>query len=377
MRRKLFLAGPLTWPPLLGLVAGEALSESVAPARISDAAIEAADRCFAQLVPQEGARNEGVLVDVVEAESFERLCFFAAAAGAVPIPRHVFVDEERHAAVTFMRAAEAGGMRPGADWDAARWRARWGDVALAAAEEIMGCFGHIAEDDMAWRLPMVLARAQARVQAVRAPAPATLRSARPASAVRLESCDTSHAGYFLTRVCELRHPVFAGGLSASLRREVFVATDAAIVLPYDPVRDRVLLVEQFRMGPYGRGDPLPFVLEPVAGRVDAGESPEQTARRETREEAGLELDALEHVSSHYCSPGASTEFFHCYLGIADLPDDGRGAGGLDAEHEDIRTHVIPFARAMALMESGEINIGPLVLMLLWLERERPRLRERA
>ena len=211
---------------------------------------------------------------------------------------------------------------------------------------------------MAWRLPMVLARAQARVQAVRAPAPATLRSARPASAVRLESCDTSHAGYFLTRVCELRHPVFA-------------------VLPYDPVRDRVLLVEQFRMGPYGRGDPLPFVLEPVAGRVDAGESPEQTARRETREEAGLELDALEHVSSHYCSPGASTEFFHCYLGIADLPDDGRGAGGLDAEHEDIRTHVIPFARAMALMESGEINIGPLVLMLLWLERERPRLRERA
>ena len=78
----------------------------------------------------------------------------------------------------------------------------------------------------------------------------------------------------------LRAPLFGGGQSAPLLREVFVATDAALVLPYDPLRDRVLLVEQFRMGPYGRGDPRPFLLEPVAGRIDAGETPEEAARRE-------------------------------------------------------------------------------------------------
>jgi hypothetical protein len=80
------------------------------------------------------------------------------------------------------------------------------------------------------------------------------------------------------------------------------------------------------------------------------------------------------MTSHYCSPGCTTEVFHCYLGLADLPRAGAGHGGLETEHEDIRTHVVSFDRAMALLESGEVNVGPLVLMLLWLARERPRLR---
>ncbi|MEM6579286.1 MAG: glutamine-hydrolyzing GMP synthase [Pseudomonadota bacterium] len=89
--------------------------------------------------------------------------------------------------------------------------------------------------------------------------------------MQVASCEATHEGYFLTRHYALRHTLFDGGQSAEVQREVFVATDAAIVLLYDPKRDRVLLVEQFRMGPFGRGDPSPWVLEPVAGRVDAGE----------------------------------------------------------------------------------------------------------
>jgi nudix-type nucleoside diphosphatase (YffH/AdpP family) len=166
-------------------------------------------------------------------------------------------------------------------------------------------------------------------------------------------------------------------MSAQMRREVFVATDAALVLPYDPVTDRVLLVEQFRMGPYGRGDTRPWMLEPVAGRMDAGETPEQTARRECLEEAGLELRALEMISSHYCTPGYSTEYFHLFLGLCDLPAETVGQGGLASEQEDIRTHIIGYDRAMALVASGEANNGPLILGLLWLERERARLRASA
>ena len=140
-------------------------------------------------------------------------------------------------------------------------------------------------------MPMIMVRAAARV-AARASAPTDLRSDMEADHVEIDAQHNRHAGFFLTREFTLRHPLFRGGLSAPVRREVFVATDAAIVLPYDPVRDRVLLVEQFRMGPFGRGDPFPWMLEPVAGRVDPGEPPEETARRECVEEAGLTLDTV-------------------------------------------------------------------------------------
>ena len=81
-----------------------------------------------------------------------------------------------------------------------------------------------------------------------------------------------------------------------------------------------------------------------------------------------------HISSHYCSPGCSTEYFHCFLGLCDLPDTAGGQGGLETEHEDIRSHILSFDAAMALIPSGEAANGPLVLSLLWLSMERERLR---
>jgi ADP-ribose pyrophosphatase len=116
------------------------------------------------------------------------------------------------------------------------------------------------------------------------------------------------------------------------------------------------------------------MLEPVAGRVDAGETPEETAHRECAEEAGLKLRSLELISRHYCTPGTSSEYFHLYLGLCDLPRLGHGLGGLDSEHEDIRTHVISYDRAIELLHTGEADNGPLVLSLIWLSRERDRVR---
>ncbi|MFB9150235.1 NUDIX domain-containing protein [Roseovarius ramblicola] len=244
----------------------------------------------------------------------------------------------------------------------------------AAAEVLDGFARGVPVEEMAARRAMILSRARARMAARAAPAPADLRSDTGRDAVTVTSDEITHDGFFLTRRYALRHPRFDGGQSAEVAREVFVATDAALVLPYDPVRDRVLLVEQFRMGPFGRGDPRPWTLEPVAGRIDGGESPEACARRECEEEAGLAIRRLETISSHYCTPGYSTEFFHIFIGLCDLPEARQGRGGLPSEHEDIRTHVIGFDRAMGLIDSGEANNGPLVLCLLWLARERARLR---
>lgn len=186
--------------------------------------------------------------------------------------------------------------------------------------------------------------------------------------------DQAHAGFFGLEVQRLRYRRFDGAMSEAITREVFVVGDAVTVLPYDPVRDRVLLIEQFRMGPLGRGDPLPWQLEAIAGRIDPGETPEEAARREAVEEAGLVLGALEKVAEYYPSPGAVAEYLYSYVAVCDLPDGVAGVFGAEEEAEDIRGHLLSFEELEAALAAGEITNAPLLLTVLWLQRERERLR---
>ncbi|MDG1431447.1 MAG: NUDIX domain-containing protein, partial [Paracoccaceae bacterium] len=268
----------------------------------------------------------------------------------------------------------ADGVPPGEPWLLSDWQRDWGDLSLEAADEAMSYFGQIDADTLVSRFPMIRARAATRMRARSASAPTNIRSGMKAEDVTKEVVNRSHAGFYALDVMQLRHKKFNGEQSELLRREVFLGTDAAIVLPYDPVSDQVLLVEQFRMGPTGRHDPVPWCLEPVAGLIDAGEGPETTAIREAKEEADLDISSLEFVSKGYSSPGASSEFFFLYVGLCTLPDDHASTGGLVDEGEDIRSHVLSFEDAMHHVDSGEINVIPTVLCLNWLARHRDRLR---
>jgi nudix-type nucleoside diphosphatase (YffH/AdpP family) len=186
-----------------------------------------------------------------------------------------------------------------------------------------------------------------------------------------------YVDFFALEEYDLRFRRYDGSMSECVTRAVFMATDAVIVLPYDPVRDRVLLIEQFRMGPQARGDAKPWQLEPIAGRVDAGETPETTAHREAAEEAGITLRSLHDVAHCYASPGCSTEFYDIYVGIADLPDGVVGVSGLASEQEDIRSYLFSFDALMALVDDMQAVNAPLVLAALWLARHRERLRKAA
>ncbi|QQO45753.1 NUDIX domain-containing protein [Paracoccus sp. MC1862] len=141
------------------------------------------------------------------------------------------------------------------------------------------------------------------------------------------------------------------------------------------MRDRVLVVDQFRAGPAARGDGQPWIYEPVAGRIDAGETPESTALREAVEEAGLTLERLIPAPAFYPSPGVAAEFIYGFIGIAELPDDAATVSGLPSEGEDIRGHVIPRDEFMRMALDGRIVSGPLLILALWLDRRADELRQ--
>ena len=373
----LFLYGTLRHRGLLELVSGQGWERlAPEPARLAGyRACWAEGHGFPLIEEAAGGEAVGLLLRGVGGEVLERLNFYELGFGYALRDVEVDVAGGRERAQIYF--PQPGLWKSGAAFSLEDWERDVWPLTRHSAAEVMGYFGRLSGAQVAARYGMILTRAAAAKLAGEEETPATIRSGRGRETVEQIGEAVNHAGFFLSKTLELRHPRFDGAMSEALKREVFVPGDAAILLPYDPLRDRVMLVEQFRMGPYVRGDRRPWVLEPIAGRIDGSETPEEAAIREAREEAGLSLKRLERVGRTYATPGYSTEMFHNFLGIADLPDDSAGHGGLADEHEDIRSHVLAFPDAMALLESGEINVAPLAFTLLWLARERERLRREA
>ena len=185
-----------------------------------------------------------------------------------------------------------------------------------------------------------------------------------------------YKGFFSVEEHDLSYQKFNNERSDIVTRSALISSEAVIVLPYDPVNDRILLIEQFRVGPYIKGDENPWVLEPIAGLIDAGETPESAGLREALEEAHLEIKRLELVARSYPSPGISTEFFHQYIGIVELLDSSDLIAGLSSENEDIRSHIFEYEQFFEMIESGKVKVGPLILLGLWLSKNRNRLRKK-
>jgi nudix-type nucleoside diphosphatase (YffH/AdpP family) len=240
--------------------------------------------------------------------------------------------------------------------------------------EVMGLFGRRTAAEMPALLPGIAVRALARARGAATATSAALSEAPGAEAVELSERVYPYARFFAVEEHRLRHPRFDGGMSAPVERAVFASGDAVTVLPFDPHAGTVLLIEQFRAGPWARRDPRPWMLETIAGRSDRAEPPEATARREAGEEAGLTLGRLERIGGYYPSPGIASEYIVGFVGEADLGGAGDTTHGLAEEQEDIRTLVVTLEGAMEAFAAGEIRNAPLIVSLLWLDRHAARLR---
>lgn len=192
--------------------------------------------------------------------------------------------------------------------------------------------------------------------------------------IEIKASETGYEGFFRIERYRLRHRRHDGHWSELMWREVFHRDPAAAVLPYDPERDEVVLIEQFRLPAFLAGR-RPWQLEVVAGILGEGETPEDVVRREALEEAGCMIEELEPILTYLPSGGGSSETITLFCGRCDASAIG-GVHGLDSEHEDIRAFTIPAEKAFESLENGEAQNSPLAIALLWLRLERPRLRER-
>lgn len=187
------------------------------------------------------------------------------------------------------------------------------------------------------------------------------------------SKETAYQGYFRIDRYLLKHRTFAGGWTPPVGREVFERGHAVSVLLYDPVRDEVALIEQFRVGALAAGW-QPWLIEVVAGIIDEGESTDEVARRETLEEAGCEVLDLAKIGDFILSPGAMSETVRMYCARVDCSVLG-GLHGLAHEAEDIRLFTVPTDEAIRMVKDGRINNGAAVISLLWLAGERENLKK--
>jgi ADP-ribose pyrophosphatase len=177
-----------------------------------------------------------------------------------------------------------------------------------------------------------------------------------------------HPGFLRVARYTLRYKLFKGGWSDVVTNEVVERKSSVAILPYDPVLDRVILIEQFRPGCLGDSK-TPWVIEIPAGEIEETEQPEAVAYREAQEEAGCEITKLKLIADFFVSPGGSNEYLHLYYGIVDANLIG-GVHGLADENEDIRVLNISAQEAIDKLHRREIKTAPAVIGLTWLELQR-------
>ncbi len=185
--------------------------------------------------------------------------------------------------------------------------------------------------------------------------------------------ETVYRGFFNLEQYTLKHTLYKGGWSQPLNRELFRRTSCVAVLLYDPDRDEVVLIEQFRVGAMFQAHRA-WLLEIVAGAIEAGETAVEVAYRESEEEAGCQISELLEIMQFYTTPGGSSERITLFCGRVDSSNIG-GIHGLQAEGEDIHVSAVKTEQVFQMLENGQIESGIPIIAIQWLYIHRDRLRK--
>lgn len=367
----LFIYGSLRHPALIEVVLGRSLS-ALAPiaAHLPDHVARAVkEQPFPAISAEEGGQAPGLLLRNLSDDDMAALNFYEGGFDYDLRPMEIVLADGSAALAEVYFPAEGLWETDGL-WDLDEWAAKWGALSVRAAQEVMAYRGRMSAADIAEVFPSIRKRAGAWLAA----------QARPGDETRDLSKDVivhrhkrAFVNFFAMEEMDLQFRRYDGSMSEVVNRCAALAGHASVVLPYDPVRDEVILIEQFRAATFIAGEPRPWMWEPVAGMIDPGETAEATARREAEEEAGVTVTDLDLVGRSYPSSGASGEFIHIFVGLADFSSLSEG-GGVASEHEDIRRKVISFQELIQAVDAHAFQDMPLMTAALWLARHRDRLR---
>ncbi len=183
-----------------------------------------------------------------------------------------------------------------------------------------------------------------------------------------------YSGFFRMEKYCLQHTLYAGGWSAAINRELFVRGSCVAVLLYDPERDKVVLIEQFRAGAILQPDRA-WLVEIVAGAIEEGETAIEVAYRESIEEAGCEIQELIVINEFYTTPGGASERITLFCGKIDSTKVG-GIHGMDHEDEDIWVRSVDFDEAYRMIESNEIESAIPIIAIQWLALNKEKIRQK-
>ena len=184
----------------------------------------------------------------------------------------------------------------------------------------------------------------------------------------IEKREVLFQGIFRIARYHVRHRKFSGRWTNIFSREIFERVSAAGILPYDPIRDSVVLIEQFRAGAIANPQ-SPWLIEIVAGLCDDHEAPASVAVREADEEAGVKIMDICPIYDYFVSPGGSNEYINLYCGRVDASEKN-SIHGLADENEDIRAFVLTVDEACEWLRQGKIKTAPAIIALQWLQLNR-------
>ena len=174
-----------------------------------------------------------------------------------------------------------------------------------------------------------------------------------------------YSGFLSIEEYELTHELYAGGQTETITRQLMERGHAVAVLLFDPQADKLLLIEQFRIGAKDDKESA-WLIELVAGMIEPGEEADDVVIRECREEAGVEIKNYRELFTYYSSPGGCSEKISLYYAEVDSSVAG-GIHGLASEDEDIRVIVMSYDQAILELKNGKINSATPILALQWLQ----------